>query len=291
MTIRRYALIAVLMVVRTYEVRAITVDEWAPFTQPDGTTFIGHVYGDEIEVNRETADGYAFVYNPADDYLYYAELDSNGDYRPSSAKVGIDDPVAHSIPKHLQRSAIRQATLQATRIAQGYVKTPVEEGVTGQFGDPAHAPCTGASPCDVYVVMVSFADSRSNNVYGRNDQPWSYPMALFEQFFSGGYEGVPAYTGTIAHTSASHAAPTVAENATGAVGQYTVGGAGCGSVAWLALGGADASAFALQGVGASRSLHFRTTPDYEPTYQVEVRAYGVMTITLTTGPSAKKTDS
>ena len=58
-------------------------------------------------------------------------------------------------------------------------------------------------------------------------------------------------------------APTVAENATGVVGQYTVGGAGCGSVSWLALGGADAGAGALQGAGATRSLHFLNTPDYE----------------------------
>ena len=67
----------------------------------------------------------------------------------------------------------------------------------------------------------------------------------------------------------------MAENATGTVGQYTVGGAGCGSVSWLALGGADASAFALQGAetAASRSLHFVSAPDYETknSYQVEVR--------------------
>ena len=124
MTIRRYALIAVLMVVRTYEVHAIAVDEWAPFTQPDGTTFVGHVYGDEIAVNWETADGYAFVYNPADDYLYYAELDNTGDYRPSSAKVGIDDPASNGISKNLQRSAARIAEINAARIAHGYARDP-----------------------------------------------------------------------------------------------------------------------------------------------------------------------
>ena len=118
------------------------MDEWAPFTQPDGTTFVGHIFGDEIAVNWETADGYAFVYDPADDYLYYAQLDSNGDYRASAAKVGIDDPVTHGIPKHLQRSAARQATLQAARIEQGYVKTPAEAGASGRFGDPGHADCT-----------------------------------------------------------------------------------------------------------------------------------------------------
>ena len=69
------------------------------------------------------------------------------------------------------------------------------------------------------------------------------------------------------------ATPTVAENATGVVGQYTVAGAGCGSVAWLALGGAAAGAFALQGAETARSLHFLNAPDYEVKhrYQVEVR--------------------
>ena len=71
------------------------------------------------------------------------------------------------------------------------------------------------------------------------------------------------------------ATPTVAEHATGAVGQYTVAGAGCGSVAWLALGGADADAgaFAVQGAETARSLHFLNAPDYEVKhrYQVEVR--------------------
>ncbi len=54
-------------------VQAKTVDQVVPFTQPDGTTFGARVFGDELEINWVTADGYAFVDSPADDYLYYAE--------------------------------------------------------------------------------------------------------------------------------------------------------------------------------------------------------------------------
>ena len=66
-----------------------TLDQWAPFTQPDGTVFGGHMFGDEIEINWVTADGYEFVYNHQDGYFYYAELNSQGGYRASSAKVGM----------------------------------------------------------------------------------------------------------------------------------------------------------------------------------------------------------
>ena len=69
--------------------------------------------------------------------------------------------------------------------------------------------------------------------------------------------------------------PTVAENTatTEAVATYTISGDGCGSAEWLALGGTDASAFALQGSGTARTLHFVTAPDFETksSYEVTVR--------------------
>ena len=52
--------------------------------------------------------------------------------------------------------------------------------------------------------MVSFFDAATGGSrYADYDQPWGYPMALYNQLFNGGYEGVPTYTGTLAHTSAS----------------------------------------------------------------------------------------
>ena len=152
-------------------------------------------------------DGYAFVLNEADSYLYYAELDDEGDFRPSEAKVGIDDPLGNGIQKNLQRSAACRAKIQAERIAHGDADQP--QGNTGtatarvSFGDPDFAPCTATAPCDVYVVMVGFEDEVPDtaSVYAGYDQPWGYPMALFNQFFNGGYDNVPAYTGPIAHTA------------------------------------------------------------------------------------------
>ena len=68
--------------------------------------------------------------------------------------------------------------------------------------------------------------------------------------------------------------PTVAENATASVGTYTVGG-GCGASSSWTLGGTDAGSFELQtvqGSSSSRTLHFRSTPNYEVkhSYQVSV---------------------
>ncbi len=125
----RYALLWVLIALglNAGHVQAKTVNQVVPFTQPDGTTFGARVFGDELEINWVTADGYAFVDSPTDDYLYYAELDSKGEYRASRAKVGIDDPATHGIEKHLQRSDARRAALQAERIARGYVRVRASE--------------------------------------------------------------------------------------------------------------------------------------------------------------------
>ena len=70
-------------------------------------------------------------------------------------------------------------------------------------------------------------------------------------------------------------AATVAENTptTKAVATYAFSGNGCGAARWLALDGTDASAFALQGSGTARTLHFLSAPDYEAkrSYVVTVR--------------------
>lgn len=112
--------VAVLMVfialeISTGRVHAIVVDEWVPFTQPDGTTFTAHIVSDEVAGSMFTGDGYAFVYNDTDGYSYYAELDAQGEYRASAAKVGIDDPATYGIPKNLQRSAARKAEIRGKR--------------------------------------------------------------------------------------------------------------------------------------------------------------------------------
>ena len=199
---RKQFYVFTLLIVLASSVQAFVYDEWQSITQPDGTTFTAHVFGDEISGNQFTADGYAFVYNASDGYYYYAELDAQGDYRASAAKVGIDDPASFGIPVNLQRGAARLAEFKAAYIAQGYARDP-NSAVQGTFGDPAFFPCTTDNPCDAYVVMVTFRDAPNWYETHGGDRPWGYSWDLFNRFFNGGYrvgiEDISRYTGQINH--------------------------------------------------------------------------------------------
>ena len=91
---RTYVAVLKLLIVMSSSVWAIGIDEWGLRTQPDGTTFEAHVFGDEFVGHQLTADGYEFVYG-SDGWYYYAELDAQGEYRASPYKVGIDDPASN----------------------------------------------------------------------------------------------------------------------------------------------------------------------------------------------------
>ena len=55
---KTYPAVLTLLVVLSSIVWAIGVDEWGLRTQPDGTTFVYHVFGDEFAGHQLTADGY-----------------------------------------------------------------------------------------------------------------------------------------------------------------------------------------------------------------------------------------
>ena len=62
-------------------------------TQPNGTTtFMATRWGHSFLDEYETDDGYTIVKSGDDNYWYYATLDEEGEYAPSSYKVGIDTP-------------------------------------------------------------------------------------------------------------------------------------------------------------------------------------------------------
>ena len=195
---RNYLAVLALLVALGSSVWSTGIDVWGEVTQPDGTTFVYHAWGDEFGGNRETADGYAFVYG-SDGWAYYAELDSRGEYRASTHKVGIDDPSSNGIPKNLQRSAARIAEINSVRIAHGYARRP-ESSVQGTAGAPAHFVCSPTNKCKGYVVLVTFPPETDpkKSFYNGYDQPYGYSWDLFNQFFNGGYDGLAAYKGTTA---------------------------------------------------------------------------------------------
>ena len=82
-----------------------------------------------------------------------------------------------------------------------------------------------------------------------------------------------------------------AENGTGSVASYTASASNCGSISW-SLSGTDDGDFQLTGSGSSRSLRFRSAPNYEsPADDDTDNAYSV-TVTATAAgagaPSASK---
>ena len=72
--------------------------------QPDETTFIGRIWGDEFFDWMETEDGYRFVQS-GDGWYYYATLDQYGEFAPTIYKVGIDSPLPSSY--QLERTQAR----------------------------------------------------------------------------------------------------------------------------------------------------------------------------------------
>jgi len=81
-------------------------------TQPNGVSFRATLSASEVPYSWQnfTDDGYAFI-DGSGGYYYYATLGPNGDYVPSSYKVGINAPVG--IPPNLQRTGLALQLQQA----------------------------------------------------------------------------------------------------------------------------------------------------------------------------------
>jgi len=89
------------------------IDPWL-HTQPnETTTFYAIQWGHSFMMEYETDDGYTITRSASDGYWYYAELDVDGEYTPSTKKVGIDAAPAGAY--HLRRSPARMAQLNDIR--------------------------------------------------------------------------------------------------------------------------------------------------------------------------------
>ncbi len=106
------------------------------WTQPDSiTTFIARYWGDEFEWWFETQTEYRIIQG-SDYWYYYATLDANGDYTPTSLRVGIDSPPPSSSYKLSRSQAcinsinqLRQTTNEQTIAAeQWYAQKQSEAG-------------------------------------------------------------------------------------------------------------------------------------------------------------------
>jgi hypothetical protein len=94
--------------------------------QPDETTFIGRIWGDEFFDWMETEDGYRFVQS-GDGYYYYAILDQYGEFAPTIYKVGIDSPPPSSYQLERTQSRIDDRQLEESPVNFKDIKIMKEE--------------------------------------------------------------------------------------------------------------------------------------------------------------------
>lgn len=125
------------------------------YHQPDGSTFEVRLWGDEFSVNTETLDGWAVI-RDANRWWTYAQPDGNGGIGPSAVKVGLGDPTALQVAKHLRLSRTQitttrktmQARLQKNRMQAGMQAGPL----------PAPPTATTVGTRNGVTIMVSFPD-------------------------------------------------------------------------------------------------------------------------------------
>ena len=153
---------------------ALTSNVWAYWdtdglagfsAQPDGTEIVYVMYG-----GKKFVDGYVVVYGSGG-WWYYAELDAQGEYVESPYKVRVDDPASNGIPRNLQRSAVRQAEIDAGMISNfdGRILTqpdgtmfhaysdgplPTKTCPTRAVSDEGCWPRTMDAPADGYVIAI-----------------------------------------------------------------------------------------------------------------------------------------
>lgn len=75
------------------------------FSQPDGTQISLRGWGNQYQAVFETLDGYTVVKDPVTDIYEYAKLSADKSFlEPTGYRVGVADPSALGIPKHIRIS-------------------------------------------------------------------------------------------------------------------------------------------------------------------------------------------
>ena len=112
--------------------------------QPDGRTFLAHIWGDEFIHGYEALNGHTVVLDPRTKAWTYAVRGPRGTLRPSQAVVTRDGPVAR---RHLRPT---RRAFNASRAREG----------APPHGAPAMlaAPPWAGNDTDILFVMVEFTD-------------------------------------------------------------------------------------------------------------------------------------
>ena len=91
------------------------------FFQPDGTKIHLIGWGNQFFATFETEDGYTVVKNPVTEFYDYAKLSADNSYlETTGVRIGVADPAALGIPKHLRVSQAA-ATIMARAASGGEI--------------------------------------------------------------------------------------------------------------------------------------------------------------------------
>lgn len=92
----------------TFAVAAPFDTDFVTWTQPNGVKFIARLWGDEFQYWFETQSGHRIIQG-ANNWYYYATLNSDGEYTPTTLRVGVYYPPL--ISYELERSRARIAAI------------------------------------------------------------------------------------------------------------------------------------------------------------------------------------
>jgi M6 family metalloprotease-like protein len=82
--------------------------------QPDGTTFLARLWGDERLHGWETAEGYAILLDETSGFWHYAEIDASGEARTTPSRPGLD-PAPSGVGKGIRLRPVRPERQRAMR--------------------------------------------------------------------------------------------------------------------------------------------------------------------------------
>ena len=167
-------LLAVFILFNVNEIKSAPFDTgMTELQQPDETTFIGRIWGDEFFYWAETEDGYRFVQS-GDGWYYYATLDQNGEYAPTNYKVGIDTPPISSY--QLERSQARLDEIKQRIEEFGEAVERAGEWYAQKQAEAHEHPVI----LRVGVILIEFQDVKHYKTDPQGNRPDGYYAADFD---------------------------------------------------------------------------------------------------------------
>ena len=165
-------------------------------SQPDGSTLTVVAFGDERYHFNETLDGYVVV-KGADRFWYFAALNAEGRFEPTSVRVrggspSASDAAVPGIAKHLReaRSVVHEQLLARPMIVRGNVEHRQMSGMP-------KASSTNATVKHVLVLCVKYPDMPST------ETAVSYQSMINDDNWHSGVGGMSKYYEEVSYNALS----------------------------------------------------------------------------------------